>query len=200
MAKYMTILRKTLLCCVMLSMALLWAQSEFDLEAFSDSTKYGWQDYQDRGSYRQDLITRQNMLQLYELEALPVRDNFLKSAVVPGWGQFSTKHSTKATVILSMELVAVMGSIYFYDKAITNHRLYQSATQIDEINHYYGEAQTPYQYSLMTLGLGAVVWAYNLYDVIISTNEYNAELWQDIVKRRSTSPLQITPAGLELRF
>lgn len=196
----MTILRKTLLCCVMLSMALLWAQSEFDLEAFSDSTKYGWQDYQDRGSYRQDLITRQNMLQLYELEALPVRENFLKSAVVPGWGQFSTKHSTKATVILSMELVAVMGSIYFYDKAITNHRLYQSATQIDEINHYYGEAQTPYQYSLMTLGLGAVVWAYNLYDVIISTNEYNAELWQDIVKRRSTSPLQITPAGLELRF
>jgi hypothetical protein len=35
---------------------------------------------------------------------------------------------------------------------------------------------------------------------VVSTNEYNADLWQDIVKRRSASPLQVTPAGLELRF
>jgi hypothetical protein len=193
-------LRNTLLIILMLGAAVLWAQSGFDLEAFSDSTKYGWQDYLDRAEYRQDLIARQNMLQLYELEALSVRDNFLKSAVVPGWGQFATKHNTKATVILSVELVAVMGSIYFYDQAMTNHQLYQSATQIDEINHYYGKAQTPYQFSLMMLGLGTIVWGYNLYDVIISTNEYNSDLWQDIMKRRRTSPLQVTPAGLELRF
>lgn len=193
-------LRNTLLIILMLGAAILWAQSGFDLEAFSDSTKYGWQDYPDRAEYRRDLIARQNMLQLYELEALSVRENFLKSAVVPGWGQFATKHNTKATVILSVELVAVMGSIYFYDRAMTNHQLYQSATQIDEINHYYGKAQTPYQFSLMMLGLGTIVWGYNLYDVIISTNEYNSDLWQDIMKRRRTSPLQVTPAGLELRF
>jgi hypothetical protein len=195
-----TILHKCILCMILLGSSLLWAQSGFDLEAFSDSTKYGWQDYRERSTYRQDLIARQNMLQLYELEALSVRENFLKSAVVPGWGQFSTKHNTKATVILSLELVAVMGSIYFYDQAMTNHRLYQSATQIEEINNYYSKAQTPYQYSLMMLGFGAVVWVYNLYDVVVSTNEYNADLWKDIVKRRSASPLQITPAGLELRF
>jgi hypothetical protein len=68
---------------VMLGLACLWAQSGFDLEAFSDSTKYGWNDYQDRSQYRQDLISRQNMLQLYELEALSVQENLLKSAVVP---------------------------------------------------------------------------------------------------------------------
>jgi len=185
---------------LVLGSALLWGQPTFDLEAFSDSTKYGWQDYRDRDSYREDLIARQNMLQLYELEALSVRDNVIKSTVVPGWGQFAAKQYTKGTVLLSMELIAVMGSVYFYDKAMTNHRLYQSATQIDEINDYYSDAQTPYQYSLMMLGFGAVVWAYNLYDVIISTNEYNESLWQDIVKRRSTSPLQLTPAGLEIRF
>lgn len=195
-----TIYFKCILCLILFGSSMLWAQSRFDLEAFSDSTKYGWQDYRERSAYRQDLISRQNMLQLYELEALSVRENFLKSAVVPGWGQFSTKHNTKATVILSLELVAVMGSIYFYDQAMTNHRIYQSATQIEDINNYYSKAQTPYQYSLMMLGFGAVVWAYNLYDVVVSTNEYNADLWQDIVKRRSASPLQVTPAGLELRF
>lgn len=192
--------RKSMLLLVMLGLACLWAQSGFDLEAFSDSTKYGWNDYQDRSQYRQDLISRQNMLQLYELEALSVQENLLKSAVVPGWGQFATKRSTKATVILGLELVSVMGSMYFYDKAMTNHRLYQSATQIDDINHYYGKAQTPYQYSLMMLGFGAIVWGYNLYDVVVSTNEYNTDLWQDIMQRRSTSPLQLTPSGLELRF
>lgn len=200
MTANMTKYTRYILLTILMSMGLLWAQTEFDLKAFADSTKYGWQDYLQRSDYRDDLLARQNMLQLYELEALPIKENFLKSAVIPGWGQFSTKRYTRATVILSLELVSVMSAIYFHDKAMTNHDLYESATQIDDINHYYGEAQTPYQYSLMALGFGAVVWAYNLYDVIISTNEYNEDLWRDIVKRRSASPLQVTPAGLELRF
>jgi len=179
---------------------ILPAQTSFDIQAFSDSTKYGWQDYHDRAAYREDITNRQNLLQLYELEALSFRNNLIKSAMIPGWGQFATKNNGKATVILSLEIVTLIGSIYFYDQAMVNYNRYKTATQIDEINRYYSKAQTPHQYSIMLLGLAAVVWGYNVFDVITSTNEYNANLWQDIMNRQSSSPLQITPSGLELRF
>ncbi|HOH98441.1 MAG TPA: hypothetical protein PL188_09090 [Candidatus Cloacimonadota bacterium] len=179
---------------------ILNAQTSFDIQAFSDSTKYGWQNYLDRATYREDITNRQNLLQLYELEALPLRTNLIKSAVIPGWGQFSTKNNSKATIILSIELVTLLGSLYFYDQAMVNYNQYKTATQIDEINRYYSKAQTPYQYAIMLLGLATVVWGYNVFDVVISTNEYNANLWQDIMERQKSSPLQITPSGLEWRF
>ena len=196
----MNLYKLILLLLLLLAGGVLTAQSGFDMEAFADSTKYGWKNYLDRDLYRQDLIHRQNMLQLYELEALPHRESFMKSAVVPGWGQFATKNYTKATVFLGLELAAAMGAVYFYDQSTTYYRRYKNATQIDEINDFYGKAQTPYQYSMMMLGFGAVVWAYNLYDVIVSTNEYNEKVFRDIQNRRSVSPLQLTASGLELRF
>ncbi|MCK9310528.1 MAG: hypothetical protein M0P99_09660, partial [Candidatus Cloacimonetes bacterium] len=92
----------------------LCAQS-FDIQAFSDSTKYGWKDYQVRADYREQLYHKQSLLQIYELEAQPVNANIAKSATVPGWGQFSSKASTKGTLILSTELVLIGTSLYFWD-------------------------------------------------------------------------------------
>lgn len=182
----------------MIGIGTCFAQS-FDLQAFADSTKYGWNDYPARARYREDLNFRQNKLQLYELEAVPLTANIAKSAVIPGWGQFATNHNTKATVILSAELVSVIGALYFYNRARTNYDRYQSATQIDQINDYWGKAETPYHYSLMMMGLAGIIWAYNLYDVVISTGEYNAKLWEEILSR-SNSPIQIGPTGVEIRF
>ena len=178
----------------------LLSAKPFDIQAFSDSTKYGWDDYQDRAEFREDLLTRQNRLQLYELESITFNTNLLKSAVVPGWGQLSTKNNTKGTLILSLELVSAIGAIYFHDQAKKNYDKYYAANQIDNINNYWGKAEKPLHYSLMLMGLGSIIWAYNIYDVVISTNEYNANLWQDIISRESSSPLQITPNGVELRF
>ncbi|HCM14931.1 MAG: hypothetical protein WC252_00995 [Candidatus Cloacimonadaceae bacterium] len=191
-------LRYIMLLVLALGISLGNAQS-FDLQAFADSTKYGWNDYLERAQYREDLTLRQNKLQLYELEAVPFGGNVLKSAVIPGWGQFATKHNSRATVILSAELISVISAVYFYNKASTNYDHYKNATQIDEINHYWGEVETPYHYSLMMVGLAGVIWLYNMYDVVMSTNEYNENLWQDIMTR-SNSPLQVGPNGIELRF
>jgi hypothetical protein len=44
---------------------------------FSDSTKYGWKDYNDRKQYLQDLSHRQSLLQIYELEAQPLNANIV---------------------------------------------------------------------------------------------------------------------------
>jgi len=183
-----------LLCC-----GLLLADA-FDIQAFSDSTKYNWQDYQDRANYREDLLSRQSRLQLYELESVPFNLNLIKGALVPGLGQFSTKHATKGTVILSLELLSIIGSVYFHDQAKKNYDKYCAANQIDNINSYWGKTEKPHHYSLMLMGLGSIIWAYNIYDTVISTNEYNANLWDEIIQRGSSSPLQITPDGVELRF
>ena len=172
----------------------------FDIQAFSDSTKYGWKDYRDRNAYLKDLSQRQRLLQIYELEAQPLNTNIVKSSLIPGWGQFSTKANTKATVILSTELVLIGTSLYFMDRAMGNYRLYKQSTQVEDIENYYKAAQVPYQYSFILMGFAGIVWVYNVFDVIQSTQAYNANLWKEVMERSRNNPVQITPNGIEVRF
>lgn len=178
----------------------LLSAQEFDIRAFADSTKYGWNDIQDRMAYRQDLLNRQNKLQLYEMETVGFTSNLLKSAVLPGWGQFSTKQNTKASIILGAEILSLVSAYHFYNQAQRNYDLYMKADQVDEINELWDNTSKPYSYSLMMASLAGVIWAYNVFDVIISTNEYNRQLWEDIMKKESQSPLTVSPAGVSVRF
>ncbi|GAB1468007.1 hypothetical protein MASR2M64_07040 [Candidatus Cloacimonadota bacterium] len=177
----------------------LCAQS-FDIQAFSDSTKYGWKDYNDRSAYREQLSARQSLLQIYELEAQPVNANIIKSATIPGWGQFSSKASTKGTLILSTELVLIGTSLYFWDRAMSNYRLYKKATQAEEIEDYYKAAQSPFQYSQIMLGFASIVWVYNIFDAIQTTQQYNTNLWRNILERSQNNAIQVSPEGVEVRF
>ncbi len=173
---------------------------EFDLQAFADTTKYNWENYIDRNLYRQDLLTRQGKLQLYEMEAISFEGNLLKSAVFPGWGQFNTKHNTKASIIMSAEVLSVMGAYYFYNRSMRYHEKYMQADQLDDINTYWSKAQEPYIYSLLLSGLAGIVWFYNIFDVVQSTNDYNDKLWLDILSRDQDAPVRISPAGIQVRF
>ncbi|HOH47267.1 MAG TPA: hypothetical protein PLX59_05455 [Candidatus Cloacimonadota bacterium] len=178
----------------------LFAQLRFDIEAFSDTTKYGWEDYAARADYRSELYNRQQLLHIYELESQPLTANILKSALVPGWGQFSTNAPVKAEIIIGAEVLAMGTAFLFYDRSMNYYRKYQNASQVGEIEDYYKKARTANQYATLTAGLGLIVWIYNMYDVIVSTEEYNASVWQKILERNRDSALQITPEGLELRF
>ncbi len=178
----------------------LYAQLRFDIEAFSDTTKYGWADYAARADYRSELYNRQQLLHIYELESQPLTANILKSALVPGWGQFSTNAPVKAEIIIGAEVLALGTAYLFYDRSMNYYRKYQNASQVGEIEDNYKKARTANQYATLTAGLGLIVWIYNMYDVIVSTEEYNASIWKKIVERNRDSALQITPEGLELRF
>ena len=178
----------------------LYAQLRFDVEAFSDTTKYGWADYAARADYRSELYNRQQLLHIYELESQPLTANILKSALVPGWGQFSTNAPVKAEIIIGAEVLALGTAFLFYDRSMNYYRKYQNASQVGEIEDNYKKARTANQYATLTAGLGLIVWIYNMYDVIVSTEEYNASIWKKIVERNRDSALQITPEGLELRF
>jgi hypothetical protein len=176
-----------------------WAQS-FDINAFSDSTKYGWQTYLERNAYRQDLLERQDLLQLYEMEANSLRDCVIKSAIAPGWGQFVNKQSTKGSVFLATELVLAGASLYFYDRSMYYYNRYLDATQVEDIESYYNAAVGPRQYSLIFLGVGALVWIYNIFDVIQGTEEYNAQVWKRVVQKHREAKINLNGNGIEISF
>lgn len=194
-------LQLTLLVLTLLMMAHgLSAQTGFDINVFSDSTKYGWNDYLGRREFRADLLERQKLLQLYEMEANSIRGNILKSAVFPGWGQFTNKNNTKGSIFLGTELALIGTSLYFYDRSLYYYRKYEDATQVEDIETYYNAAVGPRQYSLIFLGVAALVWGYNIFDVIQSTEDYNASVWRRIVEQYANSPLQVTPEGIGIQF
>lgn len=178
----------------------LLAQSAFNIDAFTDPQKYNWKNWEDRMNYRFDLLERQKLLQIYEIDAQSITGNMVKSAIFPGWGQFNARSYTKGQVIVAIE-VALLGSAYFfYDRAMTNYDKYRNANQIEQMNAYYNDASVPYQYSLVFLSLASLVWAYNIFDVVQTTESYNADIWQKTLKTYYNTPIQITHEGIEIRY
>ncbi|MDD5624964.1 MAG: DUF5683 domain-containing protein [Candidatus Cloacimonetes bacterium] len=178
----------------------LAAQTQFDISTFADTTKYGWQDWRDRLRYREDLIHRQQLLQIYEMQSNALRPTVLKSIVVPGWGQLACKDNLKGSVILGTEVLSLGASLYFYDKSNYYYNKYMQATQIEQIEDYYDQAQDQRFYSILFMGLGGIIWAYNIFDVIQTTEDYNAQVWQEILEKYSQKTVTLTAGGIRLQF
>jgi len=173
---------------------------EFDMESFTDPDKYGWGTFEQRREAQDELLARQQLLQIYRMQRLPAATNVAKSAIAPGWGHFSAQSYTKGQVLLGMQIVLLGSSFYFYDQAMENYNKYKKATQIDKMNQAYNDSLEPYRYAQVFFGLYTIVWAYTLYDTYQVTEEYNAGLWQRIVQEYNRSKVQLTPAGVSVRF
>ena len=189
-----------LLLLTLLFAAGLLAQPSFDISAFSDTTKYGWMDWRDRADYRDELLNRQTLLDMYELQARPIRGTLAQSLLVPGYGQIICDAVTKGSIILCSELVALGAAYLFYDRSMYYYRKYLNATQIEDITSYYNQAQNPRQYSMLFIGLGFIIWAYNIFDVIQTTDEYNAKVWQDVVEKYGSKKVTYGLDGITVRF
>ncbi len=194
-------MKKTILSLLLvILLASLSAQSDFNINKFSNPEKYGWKNWEDRMDYRGDLFERQKLLQIYEIEAQSLPANLVKSALFPGWGQFATKSYVKGQVFLALEIGLIGSSAFFYSRALDNYQKYKEATQIEEMNDAYHNAQRPYQFAVVFLSFGAVVWAFNVFDVIQSTETYNAQVWQKTIQTYHQKPVTITPTGVQIRF
>jgi len=185
---------------LLLTLSSLLCAQTFDINKFSNPEKYKWKDPNSRTEFREDLLERQKLLQIYNLQAQPISKNMMRSAVVPGWGHFVVKEYTKGQVFLGIEIILAGSSLYFYDKAQSNFKKYEDATQIDLINKYYDDATTPFNYSMAFLGLYCIVWAYNIYDTMQSTEEFNATEWKQVIDKYGTKKVTLTPAGISVRF
>ena len=94
----------------------------------------------------------------------------------------------------------VGASLYFFDRSNYYYQRYLNATQVEEIESNYNAAVAPRQYSLIFAGVGALIWAYNIFDVIQSTEEYNARVWQRIEAKDRESRVRMDGIGIEIEF
>ncbi len=172
----------------------------FDVEKFSDPTKYGWLNPQDHNESRSDLLKRQKLLQVYEMNKFNYRDKVIKSAIVPGWTQFAAGKYAKGQIILGLEVALFVSSFYYYDQAMNYYDKYKNADYIGDIEDYYEKTKTPWRNSQLFFGLGVMVWIYNIYDTFLVVDEYNTELWQKIYLDYHNKKLTVTPKGLTYRF
>jgi hypothetical protein len=172
------------------------SSQNFDIKDFSDPYKYGWENYSEMQSFRTELLREQNLLSTFNKQKKSANFNALKAAILPGWGHFSSQCYTKGNIILGLEIILLGTSYIYYDKAMDQYDKYKDSNYIGDINYYYDEANGPYKTAQVFLGLAAGIWLYNIYDAIIKTNEYNTEIWQDIINDR----VAITPTGISVRF
>jgi len=173
---------------------------KFDIKKFSDPNKYGWDTHEKFLSAREDLQKRNNLLQIYEIQKQKPLSNVIKSVIVPGWGHFSAKHYWKGQILLGLEIVLLGTSYLYYDQAMDIYDKYEKATYIGDIEKYYSDAKSPYNMSQVFLGLGIIVWAYNIYDTIVVTEKYNDALWEKIIFENQDTSISISPIGLSMRF
>ncbi len=187
---------RMVLCCFVLSLLVQLFADEFDVLEFSSPVKYGWANEQMRLAARDSLFIKNLHLDKYnQLRQNPL-NNVMKTAIAPGWGHFSVGSNTKGQVFLASQIALLSTGIYFHQKSMIEYRKYKKATQIDEMNQYYDSAITPYRQANLLFGLFFAVWCYTIYDVVLETNSYNADVWEDIVNNR----LKVTPSGVSIEF
>lgn len=192
-------MKRLLLLLFILLSTMLGAQN-FDLDKFSDPLKYGWNTPELQKEYRQDLEYRTRLLQLYEDQHQPEWEVAVKSATLPGWGHFACKSYTKGQIFMGIEVVLAGSSWYFYDQAMENYDKYKKASQIDDINKYYNDAQNPYHTSQLLMGLYVMFWGYTIYDSVRETRDYNDQLWHKIEDDNLGKRLELAPNGIQFRF
>jgi len=193
-------MKKLSLLLFLLCLTKLVFAGEFDILKFSDPHKYGWNTRKKHLESRENLLKRQKLLQVYELNKQKISSNVIKSIIAPGWGHFSAKRYTKGQVLLGIEIILMGSSLYYYDRAMEDYDKYKNSDYIEDINNYYEDTKMPFIFSQAFFTLGLVIWAYTVYDSAVVTRDYNAELWESIIKEYNKKKLIITPTGFSLRF
>lgn len=185
---------------VILLLATLSAAEEFNIEKFSNTAKYNWENMEDRCKARDNLDSRQKLLQIYKLNKQQIVTNVIKSAFAPGWGHYSSHDYTKGHAFIASEIVLFSTSYYFYNQAMDDYHNYEDSHYIGDIKQLYLDANSNYKYSQLFFSLGAVVWLYTIYDSISATQEYNQNLWNDLSNKLHSQRVLITPTGITVRF
>ena len=188
----------SLIICSLILFLQLPAQG-FDLNKFSNPKKYGWEDYKDRSAYREDLLERQELLQLYEIKSKSISYTMAKSAIFPGWGHYSIESYSKGHTFLTGGIIVAGAGLYFYSRSQDYYKKYKNASQIDIINSNFDKAEQNYNTSMIFLAAYVILWGYNLYDSSESTERYNSTLWDNLVNNRFDN-ISLSPNGLEVRF
>ena len=105
--------------------------------------------------------------------------NILRSAVVPGWGQYHDGRYARGTVMMGSALVtlaAIGGTTLQYNRHVDSYqdsyRRFQAATYVGDAIEFHrqaaeswNEADELYRYRSILIGVAAAVWAWSVLDM-----------------------------------
>ena len=185
---------------IVLFFSTLLVAEEFNIEKFSNPSKYNWENMEDRFKARESLDSRQKLLQIYELNKQKVVGNMIRSAIVPGWAHYKSHDYTKGHTFLASEIVLFGTSLYFYVQAMDDYHNYENSHYIGDIKQFYFDANSNYKYSQLFFSLSAIVWIYTIYNSISATQEYNQNYWNELSEKLHSQKVVITPTSITLRF
>jgi len=192
-------MKKHILFCILLVVISLNASDQFS-DDFLNRDKYGWSNFDRYVKARKIKLAKQELLQMYDLDKQNIITNVLRSSVAPGWGQFSAKRNLKGQLIVGAEIALIGSFLYYNDKYLTNYDEYKKANYIGDIENFYDKANKHYLTSRTFLALGITVWLYNIIDAVISTNEYNQDVWDSLYNDYERGKIILSPNGISLRF
>ncbi len=115
----------------------------------------------------------------------------LRSAIVPGWGQYAIRQPVQGTVFAASALGLLAGwwvvrqdytSMYDgeYIPAVQNF-----GVTSDEAESIYLEVNRRFKVARLLLGTAVGIWAFSLIDAYVDANIYNAELRAEDVLREA---------------
>lgn len=117
-----------------------------------------------------DIIVRK---QNYEV---PLTSHLIKSAVIPGWGDYNLTNGKFHFLKGLMGYGLVSSSIYMNQQAYNNRQDYLNATQTDIRNKKYDTYTQQNTSSYILAGIAVAWWAYDFYSVIQKRNKLNKEI------------------------
>jgi hypothetical protein len=169
-------------------------------DSFLDKSKYGWDNHEKYTRVRTDKLARQNLLQIYDLKKQNILDNALKSTILPGLGQLSVKHYAKGQILMGTEIFLIGSFLYYNDKYLTEYDNYKKATYIGDIQDFHKKANEYHATSRAIIGLGVAVWLYGIFDSVLTTTDYNQDIWESLYKDYQRKKVVFSPTGITLRF
>ncbi|OGF52120.1 MAG: hypothetical protein A2044_08830 [Candidatus Firestonebacteria bacterium GWA2_43_8] len=91
-----------------------------------------------------------------------------RSLILPGWGQFYNKDDFKGWVFTITGVLSAAGTITSYLDYSQKYNEYNIATDINQIEQKYQDANNAYQRFNGAIRITAAVWTLNLLDAVIS--------------------------------
>ncbi|MEA2104689.1 MAG: hypothetical protein U9P79_08655 [Candidatus Cloacimonadota bacterium] len=167
---------------------------------FPKDNEYDWNTVSEWKTAREQFKHDLKIYDIYCQNKESYTVNCLKSIIAPGWGHFSAKSYTKGEILLGLQMFLAGSSFYFYDKSMDSYDNYKNATNIQDISQYYTDANASYQTSQLFLSFWVLVWGYTIIDSFQATENYNRDLWGNLVIKYQGKKISLTPNGINIRF
>ena len=90
----------------------------------------------------------------------------IRSAIVPGWGQFYKKHNTKGFLFLTAEIASIGSIIYFQNQYNYNMNRSEETPTLEIKKEYVSRAQDNANYRNIAIGTAVATWVWSVIDAV----------------------------------